>query len=109
MIRVGSAHDSPDESVHARDGSNVNVNRFTLPKDARDLIIATLLALSVLVNVALLLMYRYDSQERDLDRYDDGQFITHDFANLKSEVEADHQLIQAYGLQKAVKEAAKEK
>jgi hypothetical protein len=75
-----------------------------------------LLALSISANIALLFMYRYDAQERDLDRYDDGQFISHDFANLKNEVSelksqisTEKELIQAYGLQKAVKDAAKER
>ncbi len=40
---------SEDESVHA-EHSNINVNRFTFSKDARDLIIAVVVAASILTN-----------------------------------------------------------
>lgn len=43
--------DSPNESVTAHPNSNVNVNRFTLPKDARELIVAIILAISVMTNL----------------------------------------------------------
>jgi hypothetical protein len=42
-----------DESIEAHPHSHVNVNRFTLPKDARDLIIAVVVALSLLTNLWL--------------------------------------------------------
>lgn len=42
-----------DDSVTAHPGSNVNVNRFTLPKDARELIVAVILSLSLLTNLWL--------------------------------------------------------
>lgn len=76
-----------------------------LPKDARDIIIGGLLALSVLGNVVMFLSYRELTQTVDLDRYDDNTFINGRFAELSAQVKADHDLIQAYGLQKAVKEA----
>lgn len=41
-------HDSPDESITAHPSSHVNVNRFTLPKDSRDLILAIVIAASLL-------------------------------------------------------------
>lgn len=44
---------SPDESIEAHPGAHVSVNRFTLPKDARDLIVATVTALSLLTNLWL--------------------------------------------------------
>ncbi len=75
-----------------------------LPKDARDLIIAALLALSIIGNVAMLFAYRELTQTVDLDRYDDNTFINGRFAELSAQVKADHDLIQAYGLQKAVRE-----
>jgi hypothetical protein len=95
---------SPNESVTASHQAHVNINRFTLPKDPREILVATLLALSILVNLALFLMYRHTQQTVDLDRYDDNTFINGRFAELSAQVKADHDLIQAYGLQKAVKE-----
>ncbi len=41
------------DTIDARGGGNVNVNRFTLPKDARELIIAVVMAFSVLTNLWL--------------------------------------------------------
>lgn len=95
---------SPDESVHVAEHANVNVNRFTLPKDPRELIIAVLLSLSIMVNIVLLIQYHHLEQTVDLDRYDDNTFINGRFAELAQQVKSDHDLIQAYGLQKAVKE-----
>jgi hypothetical protein len=92
------------EPIDARGGGNVNVNRFTLPKDPREILVATLLALSILVNVVMWATYRHLNQTVDLDRYDDNTFINGRFADLAAQVKADHDLIQAYGLQKAVKE-----
>lgn len=108
MNQVHPEH-SPNESMHVESHANVNVNRFTLPKDPRELVTATLLALSILVNVALFLQLRHTEVEVDLDRYDDNTFINGRFAELSAQVRADHDLIQAYGLQHAVKESAKEK
>lgn len=103
-MNSGRMQDSATESLHVEANANVNVNRFTLPKDPRELIIAVLLALSILVNVALWFQYRHLEQTVDLDRYDDNTFINGRFADLATQVKADHELIQAYGLQKVLKE-----
>ncbi len=92
------------DAIDARGGGNVNVNKFTLPKDPWQLGTAILLALSILVNMALYMQFRHTEQTVDLDRYDDNTFINGRFADLAAQVKADHDLIQAYGLQKAVKE-----
>ena len=96
--------DCPDESVKGSENAHININRFTLPKDPRELIVATLLALSIVGNVAMFLAYRSLTQTVDLDRYDDNTFINGRCAELSAQGKADHDLIQAYGLQKAVKE-----
>jgi len=44
---------SNNEQVTAHPGANVNVNRFTFSKDARDLIIAVVVAASLLTNLWL--------------------------------------------------------
>lgn len=67
---------------------------------------SVLLAVCLVALVVLILLYRYDAQERDLDRYDDGQRqekVNKELADLRAELRVDHELIQAYGLQKAVK------
>jgi hypothetical protein len=51
--RVGSSRDNADDSMHVEANANVNVNRFTLAKDARDLILSTVTALSMLTSVYL--------------------------------------------------------
>lgn len=93
-----------NDSIDARGGGNVNVNRFTLPKDPREIIVAVILALSILVNIALYMQLHHLEQTVDLDRYDDNTFINGRFADLKVQVEAQEKLIQAYGLQKTLKE-----
>lgn len=104
---AGAVHvDSPDASVNAGKGANVAQAKLSLslPKDARDLIIATVLALSIVINLAMFVAYRALTQTVDLDRYDDNTFINGRFAELSAQVKADHDLIQAYGLQKSLKE-----
>jgi hypothetical protein len=96
--------DSSTESLHVEANANVNVNRFTLPKDPREILVATLLALSIIVNIVLWMQSRHTEQTVDLDRYDDNTFINGRFAELAAQVKADHDLIQAYGLQKTLKE-----
>jgi hypothetical protein len=96
--------DCSDDSVSASESAHVNINRFTMPRDPVSLITAILLALSLIGNVAMYLSYRHVEQTVDLDRYDDNTFINGRFAELATQVKADHDLIQAYGLQKSLKE-----
>jgi hypothetical protein len=97
--------DSSDESTSSSgNNSPIAIAKIAAPKDARELVFATVLALSVVVNVALWFQYRHLEQTVDLDRYDDNTFINGRFAELSAQVKADHDLIQAYGLQKAVRE-----
>jgi len=103
-VNSGHQHGNTDESLHVEAHANVNVNRFTLPKDPREIMTAVILALSILVNIALFMQLRHTEQTVDLDRYDDNTFINGRFADLASQVRADHDLIQAYGLQKTLKE-----
>jgi hypothetical protein len=90
--------------MHVEANANVNVNRFAVPRDPLSVITAILLALSITGNIAMYLSYRNLTQTVDLDRYDDNTFINGRFAELATQVKADHDLIQAYGLQKALRE-----
>jgi hypothetical protein len=92
------------KGVKVSDHAHVNINRFTMPRDPVSLITAILLALSLIGNVGMYLSYRHIEQSVDLDRYDDNTFINGRFADLATQVKSDHDLIQAYGLQKALKE-----
>jgi len=98
------AEHSPDESVHGAANGNVNVNRFTFDKERMS---GVLLSCCLLALVVLIFLYRYDSQERDLDRYDDGQRqekVDKELSELRADLRVNQELIQAYGLQKDVKE-----
>jgi hypothetical protein len=84
------AEHSPDESITAAHGAHVNVNRFTLPKDARELIIAVIIALSVLTN--LWLWSKLHDAEKDIQTQvwlrDDAltKFQQGPFADMKAHV-----------------------
>jgi hypothetical protein len=97
------AEQSPDESVHGAGNGNVNVNRFTMAKERTSNV---LLACCLVALVVLVFLYRYDAQERDLDRYDDGkrqEQVDKELADLRAQLNVNQALVQAYGLQKSVK------
>ena len=49
----GHQEQCTDETMHVASHANVNVNRFTLPKDPRELIIAIIMSTSLLTNLWL--------------------------------------------------------
>jgi len=58
-----------DESVHGN-SAPIQITRFSLPKDARELIIGTVVAISIVVNIVIFALYQ--STQRDLaDAYKD--------------------------------------
>jgi hypothetical protein len=79
-----------DDSVHAEAHANVNVNRFTFSKDARDLILATVTALSVMTS--LWLWSKLHDAEKDIQTQvwlrDDAltKFEQGPYADLKAHV-----------------------
>jgi hypothetical protein len=80
--------DCTDESVQASESAHVNINRFTFSKDARDLILATVTAISVLTS--LWLWSKLHDAEKDLQTQvwlrDDAltKFEQGPFADLKA-------------------------
>jgi hypothetical protein len=82
---------------------------LVIMEKAKEFLVPVLLSLSLIGNVVMFFSYRSATQETDLKRYDLDFFKENDWATFKAEVETDHALIQAYGLQEAVKRAAKEK
>jgi hypothetical protein len=89
-MNSGRMQDSTAESMHVEANANVNVNRFTLPKDARDLIVATVTAASLLLNVWLI--NKAFNAEKDRQTYQmlcaDGltKFEQGPFADMKAHV-----------------------
>ncbi len=98
MTQIHPEH-SPNETVTAHQGANVNVNRFMLPKDPWQLGTAVLLALSVAVNLWCWMAIREAGTESRLQQYNLDWFKTHEFSDLKGEVEVNQKLITAFGPQ----------
>jgi hypothetical protein len=72
----------------------VQIMRFTLPKDLREILIALLLALSIGVNIWCLNTIREAGTEQRLQQYNLDWFKTHEFADLKGDVRLQEKLIQ---------------
>lgn len=62
-------HDEGNSS-YLEEGSSQNILKLTLMGTSKEWIVATLLALSVVVNVALALAYRDDGTEQRLRQYE---------------------------------------
>lgn len=91
-------------------GSQANVVQVESSKLLPMIVImAIITGISVVASCMLYEAYRHEEQTEDLKRYDLDFFKQNDWAQLKSQVETQGALIQAYGLQKAVHDAAKEK
>jgi hypothetical protein len=96
---IGSERDSSDESIDAHDGGNVASVRLTLPKQARELMIAIVLAGSILMNLWCINVIHEAATEDRLKQYNLDWFKTHEFADLKGEVAVNQKLITAFGPQ----------
>jgi hypothetical protein len=81
----------------AGEHSPLTMIKAILPKGARELIIATLLALSIMVNVWATWTIRDIDTRKWLHDWDLNQFETGPFADLKIQVGVDHELIAAFG------------
>jgi hypothetical protein len=92
-----------DESVQGSDSAHININRFTLPKDARDILIATVMAAAILTIVVLgfLLHDAYKDIQTQVWLRDDAltKFMTGPYADLRAEVKANQIVIQTLGAQ----------
>jgi hypothetical protein len=95
--------------MHTEDSTHVRASQggaVAMVSGVKERLSSVLLSMCLVALGALIFLYRYDAQERDLDRYDDGQRqerIDKELADIRAELKTDHELIQAYGLQKAVK------
>lgn len=87
---------SNNDNVNAAEGANVNVTRFTLPKDARDLILATVMSTAVITIVILgfLLQDAYKDiqtqiwlkQDKEEEKFQ--KFVAGPYAQLAGELRA---------------------
>ncbi len=85
---------SYNEGLTAHQGANVNVNRFTLPKDPIGIFTAIALALSIVVNIWCGWIIRDVGTAKWLHDYDLNQFQMGEFRQLQREVDLDHALVQ---------------
>ncbi len=89
MTSVHPEH-SHNDGVTAHQGANVNVNRFTLPKDPREILVAVILSLSILTN--WLLWTKLHDAEKDIQTQvwlrDDAltKFEQGPFADMKAHI-----------------------
>lgn len=92
-----------DEHVTGADNSHININRFTLPKDARDILIATVMAAAILTILILgfLLHDAYKDIQTQVWLRDDAltKFTTGPYADLRAEVKANQLVTQTLGFQ----------
>lgn len=86
MRHIGSKTDSPDASVHVEANANVNYNRFTLPKDPREIVFACVLTLSVMVNLWCGWLIRDIGTAKWLHDWDLNQFQNGPYVETKIKV-----------------------
>jgi hypothetical protein len=89
---------SQNDSMHVEANANVNVNRFTLPKDPREIIVAVVLALSIMVNLWCGWVIRDVGTRKWLHDYDLNQFQMGPFAQTQKDVEVTKELVKTYGV-----------
>jgi len=104
MTLINSPH--ADNSPVTQDGKvNINNQASITGERTKGWFTNVLLAINIVAIVVLIFAYRHAAQEDDLKRYDLDFFVQHDFADLKTQVRTDHELIQAYGLQKSLSQS----
>jgi hypothetical protein len=82
------------EHVEAGAAAHVNITRLALPRSAWELIVALILAVSILVNLICFLRLRDIDTRKWLHDYDLNQFQMGEFRQLQREVDLDHALLQ---------------
>jgi hypothetical protein len=100
-VRVGSSRDCTDDSITASEQGHVQSVRFTFTKGARELILATVTALSVMTSLWLwsklhdaekdIQTQIWLRQDKDEERFQ--KFIAGPYAELAGEVKATQLLL----------------
>lgn len=89
------SQDILDSSINAPNNTGTQTwFNLSVSDDAKRHIIVWLLALSVIVNMSCLWMFDILKSEMRTKEYDLDYFRSHEFADLKAKIEADHQANQ---------------
>lgn len=107
MTRVGSSRDSADGAQTATTDGPI-AQAMVQGERTKGWVTNVLLALCIMALIANFLMWRYAAMIQDLKRWDLDAFKQTEWTELKAQVKSDHDLIQAYGLQKAAHDAIRE-
>jgi signal transduction histidine kinase len=94
--------DSPDQSFKQDGRLNVNNQAMITGERTKAWFTNVLLAINIVALVVLIFVYRHAAMVQDLKRWDLDNFLQTSFSDLKATVKSDHELIQAYGLQKTI-------
>lgn len=97
MTQVHPEH-SPNQPIHASRGGAVAQATINAEK-VKGWLTNVLLALSIFINVWLVMEYRAAGTEQRLQQYNLDWFKTHEFADLKGQVAVDEKLIEVFGSQ----------
>lgn len=109
-MNSGHIERSPSESIRTEQkGITQVVKNIFGNASNREMALGIMLGISVIVNVLAIYTWRDQATEHRVADYDLTFFVTHDFADIKSQVMVNQKLIEAYGLQKAVQDSAKGK
>lgn len=103
MIQLYPDH-SPNEGVNAGEGANVNIVRLLFGEKGKEIFYGIVLGISIVVNIIAIFAWRDAATEQRVKQYELQFFETHEFAEVKAQIQTNQALIQAYGLQKVVKE-----
>ncbi len=95
-----------NESVSADNGSNVSIVK-NFVKNNTEFLLGIFIAIAIIEGAFLWTQWHHKEQQSDLAIYELHDFQTTHFNPLAAQVKSDHDLIQAYGLQKTISETCK--
>lgn len=89
--------------VFVSGNGNSTSTSFSWIKNAnKDVILGFMLGIALIEGAALFYEWRHKAQQSELEQYKLSDFESTHFNPLAAQVQSDHDLIQAYGLQKLV-------
>jgi len=92
-VRIGPTHNSPNQPLYAHDGGAIAQASVTGEK-VKGWLTNVILALSIFINVWLILEYKAAGTEQRLQQYNLDWFKTHEFSDLKADVRLQEKLIE---------------
>jgi hypothetical protein len=103
-MRLGSTRDTHEEHAYTEAGGVSNVNKNIFGNSSRDIWWGVALGLSVSINVIALWSWTHAATEAQVKDYNLTFFMSHDWVEVKTKVDTDHQLIEAYWPRELTKE-----